>query len=331
METVALIEVLDREGLPRQSVRVAQWPARIGRAVDCDVVLDDPHVAPHHASLIGGDGGVHVVPSPTINGVRFGRARVAMGSAPRLPPSGLLTLGTTTLRVRLADELLAPEMPLASQVGSRRRAAWLGGLALVAACWAAFEQWVGAAPGAPGSEMVAVFLGVPLALGVWCGLWALGSKLFQRQFAFWPHLEVALFWPLVAMIAGAAGAQLAFALSMPWLDKLGRLAALMALAILLWRHLGIVLPQRHREIALVIGTVIVVGGGLRLAERLHHEEPLVGSLYLDTLSLPQLRVARPVSADAFVQSAMPLEKSLARWAKSPSGEDVPATDDDEDE
>ncbi|HEX4509371.1 MAG TPA: FHA domain-containing protein, partial [Burkholderiaceae bacterium] len=121
METLALIEVLDREGFPRQSVRIAQWPARIGRAVDCDLVLDDPHVAPHHASLIVGDGGVHVVPSPTINGVRFGRARVAMGSAPRLPPSGMLTLGSTTVRVRLADEALAPELPLTSQMarGSR--------------------------------------------------------------------------------------------------------------------------------------------------------------------------------------------------------------------
>ena len=48
METLALIETLDRDGQPRQILRVSQWPVRIGRAIDCDLVLDDPHVAAHH-------------------------------------------------------------------------------------------------------------------------------------------------------------------------------------------------------------------------------------------------------------------------------------------
>ena len=51
METLALIETLDRDGQPRQILRVSQWPVRIGRAIDCDLVLDDPHVAAHHAAL----------------------------------------------------------------------------------------------------------------------------------------------------------------------------------------------------------------------------------------------------------------------------------------
>lgn len=331
METLALIELLDRDGLPRQVVRVTGWPVRIGRAIDNDVVLDDPHVAAHHATLIQGEGGVHVVPAPSLNGVRFGRSRIAAGSAPRLPPSGEFAAGATLLRVRLPAEMLAPEAPLAPARHPGRHAAWLGSLALLVAAWAAFEQWLSSAPGAPTTEVIGIFLGVPLALGVWCGLWALGSKLFQHQFAFWPHLEVALFWPLVAMLAGALGGQVAFALSLPWLDKAGRLLAAAALGVMLWRHVGIVLPRRRREIGAALLAMAVVGAGLRVAERMHHEEPLVGGLYLDTLSLPQLRMARPVSADAFVQGAMPLEKALSRWARTPTGADTPAGDDDDDE
>jgi hypothetical protein len=329
METLALIELLDRDGQLRHSVRVTQWPVRIGRAIDCDIVLDDPHVAAHHASLVWGDDGVHVVPTPSVNGVRYGRSQVVAGSAPALPPDALLTLGATTLRVRLPGERLAAEVPLATQHTQGRRAAWLIGLAVVAALWAAFEQWLGAAPGSSGTEMAVVFLAAPIALGVWCGLWALGSKLFQRQFAFWPHLEVALFWPLVAVVVDAVAGQVAFALSMPDIEKFGRVAAVCALAMLLWRHLGIVLPQRRREVGLVMGALLLVGGGLSIAERMSRQQPLVGELYLSTISLPQLRVAKPVSAEAFVHAAQPLEKALGRWSKAAGTESEQEPDDDD--
>ncbi len=330
METLALIELLDRDGQPRHVVRVTEWPVLIGRAIDCDVVLDDPHVAAHHASLVWRDDGVHVRPEPSVNGVRLGRAAIVDGSAPLLPASALLRLGTTTLRVRLAGEALAPEQALIDEHhATGRRAAWLLALVVVAALWAAFEQWVVAAPGSSGTEMTAVYLAAPIGLGIWCGLWALGSKLFQRQFAFWPHLEVALFWPLVAMVAETLSAQAAFALSMPWLAKAGHMAAVVALAMLLWRHLSIVLPQRRQAFAWVLVGLVVVGGGLDMAGRARHQQPLVGTLYLGTISLPGLRVAKPVSADAFVKSAAPLEKSLSRWAKA-SGDDAegPSVDDD---
>ena len=53
---LAVVEVLDRDGHARQVVPVARWPVTIGRAIDCDVVLDDPFVAAHHATLEEIDG-----------------------------------------------------------------------------------------------------------------------------------------------------------------------------------------------------------------------------------------------------------------------------------
>ena len=49
--SVAVLELLDRDGHVRQSVAVPHWPLRIGRALDNDVVLSDPHVAAHHLVL----------------------------------------------------------------------------------------------------------------------------------------------------------------------------------------------------------------------------------------------------------------------------------------
>jgi pSer/pThr/pTyr-binding forkhead associated (FHA) protein len=330
METLALIELLDRDGLARQTVRVTHWPVRIGRAIDCDVVLDDPHVAPHHADLDERDGAVRVVPAPSVNGVRVGRTIVAHGAASPLAPAGELTIGLTTLRVRLAGAALAPEQPLPDvHLHGRRQALSLFVLAVVAALWAGFEQWVSTAPGESTTEMTGLYLAAPIGLGIWCGLWAMGSKLFQRQFAFWPHLHAALAWPLLAMVAETVSGQLAFALSMPVLAKIGHVVAGAALAMLLWRHLGIVLPQRRRAIAWAITGLVIAGGGLDVAERAHHQQPLVGSLWLGTISVPWLRVAPAESTEAFVQSAQPLEQTLQRWAKSTPDADTPGGDDDD--
>ena len=333
METLALIEALDRDGQPRQILRVSQWPVRIGRAIDCDLVIDDPHVAAHHATLAMREDGLHVESAVTVNGVRLGRVAIAPGSTALLPASGLITLGATTVRVRLADQALAPEQRLLDlQQYERRHAVTLMVLILVAAVWKGFDLWLGTMPGAQGSALAWSYLSAPAGLVVWCALWAIGSMLFQRRFAFWAHLYVALTWLLVGVIAQTVTGQLAFALSMPWIAKLGHIVFVGALAMMMWRHMGLLLPQKRRAFAIAIGSALVAGGGLLLVDRSLQQQPLVGDLYLGTISLPGVRVAKTVSADAFVRSAAPLEKTLSHWAKSSGDDDdddtAPGADDD---
>jgi len=330
METLALIETLDRDGQPRQILRVPQWPVRIGRAIDCDLVLDDPHVAAHHATLELHEDGVHVVPAPSLNGVRLGRAAIAPGSKARLPDAALLTLGATTLRVRQAGEVLAPEQRFFDlHQYERRHAVTLLVLVVLAALWKGFDLWLTTAPGQQGSALAWAYLGAPAGLVVWCAGWAIGSMLFQRRFAFWAHLYIALTWLMIGVVAEAVTAQLAFAFSAPVLEKVGRIAFVGAMAMMMWRHMGLLLPLRRRAFAIAIGSAVAVGGGLLLVDRFVQQQPLVGDLYLGTISLPGLRVAKPVSVDAFVKSAEPLEKTLSHWAK-PGDEDEDDTPGDED-
>ena len=51
MGPVMWIEVLSRHGEAIQRQRIDGDEARIGRDFDNDVVVDDPHVAPHHARI----------------------------------------------------------------------------------------------------------------------------------------------------------------------------------------------------------------------------------------------------------------------------------------
>ena len=331
METLALIETLDRDGQPRQILRVSQWPVRIGRAIDCDLVLDDPHVAPHHATLEMREDGLHVVPAPSLNGVRLGRAAIAPGSTVQLPASSVLTLGATTLRVRQAGEVLAPEQRfLDLHQYERRHAVTLLVLVVFAALWKAFDLWLVSVPGQQGSTLAWGYLGAPVGLVVWCAAWAIGSMLFQRRFAFWAHLYIALTWLMAGVVVETIAAQLAFAFSMPLLEKLGHVAFVLAMARMMWRHMGLLLPQRRRAFGIAITSAVVVGGGLLLADRYVQQQPLVGDLYLGTISLPGVRMTRPVPVDGFVKSAEPLEKTLSKWAKPGDNDDDDADGGDDD-
>ena len=93
-------------------------------------------------------------------------------------------------------------------------------------------------------------------------------------------------------------------------------------------RLGLVLPQKRRGVGWAMVAVIGLALGLDVAERRFHEQPLAGDLYLTSLQPPALRLARPDSVDAFVQSARPLEKTLGRLAKD-RGDDADVDDQDE--
>ena len=49
--TLGLIEAFDRHGALLARAPITRWPVTVGRALDCDLVLDDPFVAPRHLRI----------------------------------------------------------------------------------------------------------------------------------------------------------------------------------------------------------------------------------------------------------------------------------------
>ena len=85
-DRLALIEVFERDGRPGRSTSVHRWPLTLGRALDNDVVLDDPHVAAHHATLApDSQGRLQLVVGDSVNGVTVGRTRHTAGAQLLLP------------------------------------------------------------------------------------------------------------------------------------------------------------------------------------------------------------------------------------------------------
>ena len=73
--TIGLLEVLDRDDHVRHYLPIAAWPVHAGRAVDNDLVIDDPHIAPHHFRIDADETGVFVQVGDTVNGLRAGGRR----------------------------------------------------------------------------------------------------------------------------------------------------------------------------------------------------------------------------------------------------------------
>ena len=126
MGALALLELLDRDGSVRQAIPVHAWPLTLGRALDNDVVLSDPHVAAQHLRVEAVERGLDLVAGATANGVQANTARLRAGERMTLPLQGEpaeITAGRTRLRLRLPEHTLAPELPFAPTLPLLRRAA----------------------------------------------------------------------------------------------------------------------------------------------------------------------------------------------------------------
>ncbi len=315
---LALIEIQERDGVFGRTIGVHHWPLTLGRAMDNDVVIDDPHLAPHHARLdTDEEGRVRLVPLPSLNGVQVdGRAVTAEQV---LPAGGAaLQLGATRLRLRLPGEVLAPEAPMPAALGGLARPLLMGlamWLLLVAGHWIALD------PGSDFNAWLPLLAGLPAVLAAWCAVWALMSKLFQHRFDFVGHLRLVLPWLLAMTVAGYLLPQLAAALALPALWMLdGPVQALLA-ALLLRAHLAHVLQQHRRAVDITLGALVLAAGSLSLAGTWRTSRSLSPAPYMSTLPMPALRLSGTVPSAELVQKLGPLAQTLAERAKKSRKED----------
>ena len=327
--TRALLEVIDRDGHVRQVWPIHAWPARIGRALDNDVVLTDPHVAPHHFSLdLDDDGKLTLATGDTINGVSVGLQRHPAGSRSVIAHNAAAIdfgAGRSRLRLRLADAPLAPELPLAGVAVHNLRILPSLAIGLVLLAGIAFNSYLDSDPDTfsrvAGNTLLAGLSGA----AIWCGAWALLSKTITRQSHFGWHLRVFMLAGLTLLALAAIPGLLAFSLSWPWLTDFSFVATYAVGATALYFHLLAVEPARPRLLRAVVATGAVVGIALTLWFNLQRTSRIGEELYMSHLFPPKLRLARPLATDRFISELAPLRALLDKKAKeAPSAEELGA-------
>ena len=321
---LALLEVLDRDGQVRQSFSVLRWPLRIGRALDNDVVLSDPQVAAEHLTLALGERGLALIVGETKNGVQLGSKKLTANTSHLLASSREapeFSAGRTRLRLRLPDQALAPELPLAVVAPLRQRLVPIGVAALVLMAGMLFNTYLDTDADGLGRAVGNTLLSSVAGALIWCGAWALLTKTFTHQARFGWHLRVFLFSSIAWLVVGALPGVLAFALSWPWLTDFAFVGSFVVGAAALYFHLLAVEPARHRGLRWAALACAVVGVALTLWFNVQRTDQFGEELYMNHLFPPALRLARPVANDAFIDDLARLKPLLDKKAKETSGTD----------
>lgn len=184
----------------------------IGRAYDCDLIIADPYVDPHHCriDLEPEHGRIQITDLQSINGIKT--AVNARNGVQGSNPGELITIGKTRLRVRSADN----HVPAAQQLtGFDQFIDWTANyvvcaaLVVLTAAYAAGRSYLYSnARFQPSDLFEGVLSGFTIIILI-TAFWSLIGKISRRKANMRAHLSIAcLFWLAGALWATALQASL---------------------------------------------------------------------------------------------------------------------------
>ncbi|MBE7425516.1 MAG: FHA domain-containing protein [Ideonella sp.] len=322
---LAQAEVVDAGGQGVRLIDVHAWPLAIGRALDNDIVLPDPHVAAHHATLAPGDDGrLRLQVGESRNGVRIEhgrtRAQLRAGEQAALPALARVQLGHSQLLLRLPGDALAAELPLAPSLAPAPR--WLlPGLVLAAVAWLLAARWIASDPDTRWNDYLAPLVATGALLLLWCLAWGLASKLFTGRFTLAPHLRLALMFGLAVQALDVLLMVLSFSLDWPLLSHLRMGASFTVGAVWVAQHLRLVLPRHARAAAAWVAACTAVGFAVAMATSWRRNDRLLEELYAPNLMPPSWRLVRGAPVPQLIDELRSLERPLRERAAKAQAED----------
>jgi hypothetical protein len=291
--------------------------ARVGRAFDNDVVVDDPHVAPHHLRIFRGEDGELVAEDlGTLNGLypEHGANRVTRLPLAKEPG---IRIGRTTLRVHDAMHEVVPEKLMTPPKAHARWAAILGGALLALLL---FLQWLNFTAEPSVNLILLPLLGFVTALALWTSLWAVLSRIFFGQARFALQLRIAVTAFLAFVLWDQLTEALSFGLAWREMAEYAGLGAWAVLAATCYAHLHTIGP-RHMRFAMGLVIALIGAGAALQYVRQSETRNLYGQrASLGDLRPPAFRLVPLASADEFFQRAEGTRKKVDQArVKEPSG------------
>lgn len=329
--SAALLGVLratDRSGALVARLEVTRWPVTVGRALTADLVLDDSHVAGEHLRIESTpEGEVVVQVLDSANGVVLDDKRYGQGTQFTWPSGRALTLGRLRLGLRMAHEPLPAEEPLPHLPW--RMVAWtvlsLAGLLalMLGQSWLTLSE-----PSQLARRLPGLLMGVAAAVAVWCGLWALATKLFTGRLHFWRHVRIACVSSLAVKAGVTFASMLAFMFSLESLARFETQLELLGVAAAVYVHLTVIVTQRRRSLAGLVTGIALVGVAMMLGNNWLQNKRLSNRLYMSAMFPPSWRMAPAVPVKQFLEEAGDIRRRLDERLKDrePDGSENEDTD-----
>ena len=328
-ESPVIVELLDRAGAVSARHRCQQLPLSLGRAYDNDVIVDDPFVAPVHVRIerradgaliardVGTRNGIHLLPRRRNS---LWRDAITRCSEIVLTSGTLVRVGHSTFRVRPIDQAVAPErLDTTAHTWEGMRPAALAFVMLTLV--SLFEAWTGDISTQDSllyETNVAAVLG---ALVVWGGVWALLNRLFAGRARMGRHLLIGATGAVVTVVISLVAEMLGYAFSLPSLTQFDSYMSLAVLAIAIYFHMATIMPLSlsfARQFAVVFAMLTI---GLFGLYRYSKEQRFGDSPYMASLQWPAIRMATPVSTEAFVNNIGELKARADRRRNDTIGAD----------
>ncbi len=326
MDKVTWIEVLSRHGDVLSRHRCGAAPILIGRSYRCDIVLDDPYVAPEHVRLRQGDDGRWTAEDlGSVNGVFAGKGRRRLARI-EMTDATTIRLGRSHLRLRTADDPVPAERPLprggralpialaviATLIGIELTTVWLSETT---------ERSLSAYAGVP--------LFISLALAFWITIWAILSRVFSGQARVEGHMLVAGIGALAYSLYNEVAWITDFSLASPFARRHAYVALWMILAGTFFWHLRQIGRSR---LPLKIGAAVLIaaiGIGFQVLQQRERvawaDMPVQGRRLLP----PDLRLAPLNDPASFRADLLSLKQRIDQERrKAPRGADPGAGEDD---
>jgi len=312
------IEVLSRQGDVASRHRIAGDEARVGRAFDNDVVVDDPHVAPHHLRIARGeDGELAAEDLGTLNGLFSEHGARRMTRLPLAKEPGM-RIGRTILRVHDAAHAVEPERLLTPP---RAHARWAAGLGAALVVLLLLTQWLSTTGENSANLLALPVLGTGMAVAIWASLWSLQSRIIFGQGLFALHLSIALAAALALVSWGPLVDTAAFAVASRLVDEYGGLGVWVIIAATCYAHLRAI-GTRHMNFAMgLVVALVATGAALQYMGKSESQKILGQRATLGDLRPPAFRVAPLASAEEFFQKVEGTKRrvDLLRAKEPPAG------------
>lgn len=282
----------------------------IGRSLDNDLVLEDPHCAAHHARLeVTDDRTARLIDLGTRNGIVSVRnKRAAMFNIKTDEP---FRIGHTLIRVRSSEWPLAEERSL-SRLPVLPFA--LLGFILVLA-HGAWQLWLGDV-----QEKAPQYLyglgGLALGLCMWSAMYALFGRLFTGAERFFSHLAIASVGYLAGTLILNSLELLAFSASWLWPLRITQPVVVLVAAMTVRFHLRLADPRHWRTLRIGVVVVATLAIIIPLAQHWVSHQRLTDVQIIGSIEHPALRWAQPVSLQAFSVAAESLKARVDNARKT---------------
>ncbi len=349
MATRALIEVrrLNSEGTVQSSTyhQVSQWPVRIGRALDNDLVLTDPHVAPHHLSI---EESLRLNVHSTLNGVTVQDSKLGADSTTNIIAGSPIRLGLTELILIDEAYALQPEQALAvTSIGKKKKTESLeirlpkinGRIAFL---WILAFIAVSVGEGFLTNNPESFWLNAAKSIGSftvfivgWSLVWSLLTKVFSGQVRFLRHFVAALKALVLTQCVVWLLHALAFMFSIPSLAQFDSMIFIIMMGLLIITHLDIAMAdiddsstperitisERTDKFIRFGGTGLMLGAlALTLALKFQTTGRFTDGLYLGSFMPPSWRLHAAQKPEVLEQGLASLKEKADAQAVKPGDE-----------